>query len=157
LSTEGWFLWIHWTGPCLCSQSFWFFDGLVLTIRNAVHSCKHQRSHFKDNVIQEINEILQIKHHMTTAYSSRANGTVEKVNNDIQRLFTIFDFWVDTRVFSMASSYSTSAVGSESLVVPFSCRICFVDNHDRIACSLPFHSCFWGRRESICHFTLDRW
>ena len=42
-----------------------------------------QGSHFKDKVIQEFNRILQIKHHMTTAYSSWANGTVEKVNNDI--------------------------------------------------------------------------
>jgi hypothetical protein len=42
--------------------------------------------HFKDKVIKEFNLILQINHHMTTAFSPWANGAVEKVNNDIQKL-----------------------------------------------------------------------
>ena len=45
-----------------------------------------QGSHCKDKVIKEFNRILQINHRMTTAYSPWANGTVDKVNNDIQKL-----------------------------------------------------------------------
>jgi hypothetical protein len=45
-----------------------------------------QGSHVKDEFIKEFNRILQINHHMTTSYSPWANGTVEKVNNDIQKL-----------------------------------------------------------------------
>ena len=45
-----------------------------------------QGSHFKDKVIEELNRILQINHYMTTDYSPRTNGTVEKVNMDIQKL-----------------------------------------------------------------------
>jgi transposase InsO family protein len=45
-----------------------------------------QGSHFKEKVIKEFNRILQINHHVTTAYSPWANGTVEKVNHDIQKL-----------------------------------------------------------------------
>ena len=45
-----------------------------------------QGSHFRDRVSQEFNRILQIKHYMTTAYSPWANGTVEKVKEDIQKL-----------------------------------------------------------------------
>ena len=74
-----------------------------------------QGSHLKDKVIQEFNGILPIKHHMTTAYSAWANGTVEKVNNDIQKLLR--------------------SLTSESLAVPFSCNICSIENHDRTACS----------------------
>ena len=44
-----------------------------------------QGSHFKDKVIKKFNQILQINYHMTTPYLLWANGTVEKVNNEIQQ------------------------------------------------------------------------
>ena len=45
-----------------------------------------QRSHFKDKVIKEFTRVLEINHHVTTPCSPWANGTLEKVNNDIQKL-----------------------------------------------------------------------
>jgi transposase InsO family protein len=47
-------------------------------------------SHFKDKSIEEFNPILQINHHMTTAYSPWANGTVEKASNGLQKLLRFF-------------------------------------------------------------------
>ena len=40
-------------------------------------------SHFKNKVVAELNDILKTKHHYTTAYSSKSNGTVERVNREI--------------------------------------------------------------------------
>ena len=37
-------------------------------------------------MIQEFNQIVQIKRHMITAYSPCVNGTVENVNNDFGKL-----------------------------------------------------------------------
>ena len=37
-------------------------------------------SHFKNKVVAELNDLLKTKHHLTTAYSPKSNGTVEKVN-----------------------------------------------------------------------------
>ena len=37
-------------------------------------------SHFKNKVVAELNHILKTKHHFTTEYSPKSNGTVEKVN-----------------------------------------------------------------------------
>ena len=40
-------------------------------------------SHFKTKVVAELNDVLKTKHHFTTAYSPKSNGTVERVNREI--------------------------------------------------------------------------
>jgi transposase InsO family protein len=42
-----------------------------------------QGSHFKNNVMTELQKRLRSRHHFTTAYCPWANGTVERVNRDI--------------------------------------------------------------------------
>ena len=39
-------------------------------------------SHFKEKVVAELNDILKTKHHFTTAYSPKSNGTVESQSRD---------------------------------------------------------------------------
>jgi hypothetical protein len=43
-------------------------------------------SHFKNKVVAELDDILKTKHHFTTAYSSKSNGTVERVNREIMKV-----------------------------------------------------------------------
>jgi hypothetical protein len=45
-----------------------------------------KRSHFKNEVVAELNDILKTKHNFTTAYSPKSNGTVERVNRDIMKV-----------------------------------------------------------------------
>jgi hypothetical protein len=42
-------------------------------------------SHFKNKVVAELIDILMTKHYFTTAYSSKSNGTVERVNREIMK------------------------------------------------------------------------
>lgn len=42
-----------------------------------------QGSHFKNQTIRHLKELLQTNHHFTTAYCPWANGTVERVNRDL--------------------------------------------------------------------------
>jgi hypothetical protein len=79
-----------------------------------------QGSHFKDTVIKEFNRILQINHNMTTAYSPLENGTVEQVNNDIQKLLASFD-----------------SVTLESFAISVSSKLCPFQDHDRSGCVQP--------------------
>jgi hypothetical protein len=43
-------------------------------------------SHFKNKVVAELNDILKTKHHFTTAYSPKSNGTVKRVNREIMQV-----------------------------------------------------------------------
>jgi len=43
-------------------------------------------SHFKNKVVAELNDILKTKHHFTTAYFPKSNGTVERVNREIMKV-----------------------------------------------------------------------
>jgi hypothetical protein len=43
-------------------------------------------SHFKNKVVAELNDVLKTKHHFTTAYSPKSNGTVGRVNRDIMKV-----------------------------------------------------------------------
>jgi len=43
-------------------------------------------SHFKNKVVAEFNDILKTKHHFTTAYSPKSNGTVERVHREIMKV-----------------------------------------------------------------------
>ena len=49
-----------------------------------------QGSHFKNNVVAELNRLMQTRHHFTHAYTPFANGTVEIVNKEIRRLFRVW-------------------------------------------------------------------
>ena len=43
-------------------------------------------SHFKNKVVAELKDILKPKHHFTTAYSPKSNGTVKRVNREIMKV-----------------------------------------------------------------------
>ena len=43
-------------------------------------------SHFKNKVVAELNDVLKTKHHFTTAYSPKSNGTVGRVNREIMKV-----------------------------------------------------------------------
>jgi len=43
-------------------------------------------SHFKNKVVAELNDILKTKHHFTTAYSPKNNGTAERVNREMVKV-----------------------------------------------------------------------
>ena len=46
----------------------------------------YKGSHFKNKVVAELNDLLKTKHHFTTAYSPKSNGTVERVNREIMQV-----------------------------------------------------------------------
>ena len=48
-------------------------------------------SHFKNEVIAELNRVTQTKHHFTHAYVPHANGTVERVNRELRRLIRVWN------------------------------------------------------------------
>jgi transposase InsO family protein len=45
-----------------------------------------QGSHFKNVVMSELERMLKVKHHFTTAYSPWANGSVERCNRELLRV-----------------------------------------------------------------------
>jgi len=95
-----------------------------------IHVSDH-RSHFKDKVIKELNGILQINHHMTTVYSPWANGTVETVNNDIQKLLrSLLSEW-QMESSEGATCTSFNSVCFESFAFFVSSKLCPSQDHDR--------------------------
>ena len=46
-----------------------------------------QGSHFKNKTVEELQRILKTNHHFVTAYTPWANGTVERVNQDLIAVF----------------------------------------------------------------------
>ena len=44
-------------------------------------------SHFKAELLSELEGCLPIDHHITTAYNPKGNGTVERMNREVLALF----------------------------------------------------------------------
>ena len=52
----------------------------------AVTHVSDKGSHFKNKIVDELNDILVTKHYFTTSYSPKSNGTVERVNREIMKV-----------------------------------------------------------------------
>jgi transposase InsO family protein len=120
--------------PATAADHFMVADALVQWYSRIgmplIHVSDH-RSHFKDKVIKELNGILQINHHMTTVYSPWANGTVETVNNDIQKLLrSLLSEW-QMESSEGATCTSFNSVCFESFAFFVSSKLCPSQDHDR--------------------------
>jgi hypothetical protein len=68
---------------------------------------------------------------MTTTYSPWANGRVEKVNNDIQKLLRSPFDRTGNGIFPIATSTSCDSVCFESLAFSVSSKLCPPQDHNR--------------------------
>ena len=71
---------------CGCWSSSW----LVHEIYIGLHHVSDQASHFKKEVIAELNSLMQTYNRFTTAYVPQANETVEKVDREIPNVLERF-------------------------------------------------------------------
>ena len=80
--------------PCKYADSTSAVNGLLAWYSNFGIPDTHVTdggSHFKNEVIKELNRLTQTKHHFTHAYVPRANGTVEIVNRQLRKLIRIWN------------------------------------------------------------------
>ena len=57
----------------------------------AVCHVSDQGSHFKNEVVRELNRRMTTKHHFTLPYAPWINGTIERVNREIRRLIRVWN------------------------------------------------------------------
>jgi len=75
--------------PCLEATAFVVAEALLDWYKRfglALYHTSDQGTHFKNQVISELNRLMQTEHHFVTAYIHQANGTIERVNREILKV-----------------------------------------------------------------------